>query len=229
MSCLRYYDESVLNYFSDIYVDDGVEEHRLVQALLAIPSRLGVKVELSEDNTPVFPMIVVTRSGMQPTNETFLLKGHITRPWFYNRVSDKKIYRGLEAMPYNLSYQIDMFSLFKETYNQLVEDILFKLYKRHSIRTQIDINGYSLMSNPYIKDVNYTDNTTYSKIEDTVNRIFHGTFTFNLFAMLFNDEWAQRSVLKVEYDINDDYTNPTSEVLIKNVNKQPQLNTEVDG
>ena len=98
---------------------------------------------------------------------------------------DKKVYEGAEMMPYNIDYQVDFFALTQEMHNDITEQLLFNLYKRHYIKTFIEISNHNLEVNSYIHNVSLSDSTPYMELPDTSTRIFHGVVTFNLYTMLF--------------------------------------------
>lgn len=199
-SVLRYYDEAVLNFFSNISIDDGVEI-RNAQTVLAIASRKGTDLLLSDDTTPVLPMIVVTRTDISPTPATFMIKNQITRPQILKLNQNDDIYDGIEVMPFDLKYVVDFYSLQQEMHNYILEKMLFLTYKNATVKTLIDINNQKIEINPYIKDIAYSDTTTFTQVPDTSNRIFHGVFNFTLSAYLYNDVRAVTSVKEIHNEI----------------------------
>jgi len=206
-SVLRYYDEAVLNYYSTIQFDDG-KETRNAQTVLAIPSRKGAELLLSNEVTPVLPMIVVTRQEITPTPETFLIKNQITRPHILNLNENKNVYDGIEVMPYNMKYQLDFYSLQQQVHNIILEQLLFLTYKKAYIKTLIEINIHQIEVNAYIKDINYSDSTTYVQITDQSTRIFHGVISFTLCGFLYNDKRAVSTVKEINNSISS-----TNEIL----------------
>ncbi len=200
MSFLRYYDEAVVNYFSDIKIEDG-DTLRSPQVLLAIPSRQGVKLNVTNDNTAVLPLISITRTGLSATSETNLVKSHVTRPYLYNISSNKKYFEGADFMPYNFSYQIDFFSLVQDMHNEIVEQILFKVHKNHYVTVKIDIANHNIEMNSYIHSISFSDSTSYTQIADNVSRIFHGTLNFSLYGFLIDVKRNTPTVLSDQQSI----------------------------
>ena len=211
-STIRCYDESVKNYFSGITINDGVNNNRNVQVLFAISSRRGVKLDINKNETPIMPLIVVTRTNLQPSAETNIIKPHITRKSRYEIISTNlKTFNFIESMPYNFHYQIDFFALESEMFNILIEKLFYKLHKYHYVTVNIAENTFNLVDNANIKDFSFSDNTNYNEIENTSNRIFHGTINFVLNGHILNDDSGAKSVLKIENDIkNKSFTGETN-------------------
>lgn len=202
MSFLRYYDEAVVNYFTDIKIEDG-DTLRSPQVLLGTPSRQGVKLNVTDDNTAVLPLISVIRSGMTATNETNLVKAHVTRPHLYSINSTENYFEGAELMPYNFSYQIDFFSLVQDMHNEIVEQLLFKVHKKHYVKVKIDVVNHNIEMNSYIHNISFNDSTSYTQIADAISRIFHGTLNFNLYGFLIDVKRTTPTVLSEQYSIKD--------------------------
>ena len=203
MSFLRYYDEAVVDYFKTLEIEDG-EEKRSPQVLFAVPSRQGVKLNVNEDKVPIMPFISVIRSGISPNTQTPIVKGHVHRPRIFSLDSSKKHYVGTELMPYNLNYQVDIFSLIQDMYYSIIEEIIFKMYKKHYVRTQFETDGHVITNNGYITNISYNDSTSYSQIASNLNRIFHGVVTFTLEANIVSTDFKTHSVLEEVVDQYND-------------------------
>lgn len=206
MSVIRFYDESVIAYFKDnIKVDNG-EGLESPQVTFALPSRQGVKLDVSRSKTPILPLLAIIRTGLSPNPETRIVKNKIHRPMLYNISNDLTVYEGAEMMPYNINYQVDYFTLTQEMHNDITEQLLFNLYKRHYIKTFIEISNHNLEINGYIYDVSLNDSTSYVELPDTSTRIFHGVATFNLYTMLLDSNYYTKTVLdiKLEQKLVDD-------------------------
>lgn len=202
MSVIRFYDESVVAYLkNNIKVDTGrgVDSP---QVTFALPSRQGVKLETTESKTPILPLLAVIRTGLSPNPETKIVKNKVHRPMIYNISENQRVYEGVEAMPYNIAYQLDYFSLTQEMHNEISEQLLFNLLKRHYIKTFIEISNHNLEVNGYIYNVTLSDSTTYMEVPDTSTRIFHGTSTFDLYTMLLDPNYYTKTVLDVESNFN---------------------------
>lgn len=206
MSVIRFYDESVIAYFKDnIKVDNG-EGLESPQVTFALPSRQGVKLDVSRSKTPILPLLAIIRTGLSPNPETRIVKNKIHRPMLYNISNDLTVYEGAEMMPYNINYQVDYFTLTQEMHNDITEQLLFNLYKHHYIKTFIEISNHNLEINGYIYDVSLNDSTSYVELPDTSTRIFHGVATFNLYTMLLDSNYYTKTVLdiKLEQKLVDD-------------------------
>ncbi len=195
MSFLRHYDEAVVDYFQSLEINDGSEK-RTPQVLFAVASRQGVKLNVNEDTVPIMPFMAVTRTSIQPNTQTSIVKGHVHRPRVFTLDSNRTSYTGTELMPYNLNYQVDIFALVQDMYYSIIEEIIFKMYKKHYIRTQFETDGHMITNNGYITNISYNDSTSYSQVASNLNRIFHGVVTFTLEANIVNTEFKTTSVLE---------------------------------
>ena len=202
-SVLRYYDEAVIDYFKEIEIHDGIE-FRNPQIQFSIPSSNGYKLDKDVENrTPILPLIVISRTGLNPVSATNIIKNAITRPMIFNINHSKKVFEGIEVLYYGLNYKVMFFSLQREMHNSILEQIAFKLHQNHSIKAFIEISNHNIETNNYISDINLSDSTTYEQIEDTNERIFVGEASFILNAKLFKVKRNTPSVLAVTNDIYD--------------------------
>ena len=80
--------------------------------------------------------------------------------------------------------------------------MLFLTYKKAYIKTLIEINNHQIEVNAYIKDINYSDSTTYVQITDQSTRIFHGVISFTLCGFLYNDKRAVSTVKEINNNIS---------------------------
>lgn len=204
VSCLRYYDEAIINYISSINIDVGSGREFSPQVIMAIPSRHGQKIELEKStDTPKLPFITLIRSGIAQVTETNIIRGRVTRPSIYTLHNEKKFYFGADSMPYDLNYNINFFSLESETHNQLTEVLLYKLKKKYSIPVFIDIQNVNVRVRTFIHDVAFSDQTSYEQVADNNTRIFHGTLSFALYCYLINTEVQTHVVQNIENKILD--------------------------
>ena len=81
-------------------------------------------------------------------------------------------------MPYNINYQVDVFSLLQNEHNSIRERILYNLHKKNYIRVDVDTNNINIYTNAYIYNISTSDSMSYSEISDTSERIFHDSFSF---------------------------------------------------
>lgn len=202
MSFLRYYDEAVINYFKIINYQDAVEgSSSIPQITFAIPSRKGVKLNIHPENlTPFLPLISITQVNLSPTSETNIVKNRVTRPFVYKKDISEKYYYGSELMPYNINYQVDVFSLLQNEHNSIRERILYNLHKKNYIRVDVDTNNINIYTNAYIYNISTSDSMSYSEISDTSERIFHDSFSFSLYGYLMNNEYKEHTVLEIQYE-----------------------------
>lgn len=195
MSCISCFDEATIKYFSNnIKIEDG-NCMRAPQVALAIPSRQGLNLTLNNENTPVLPIIVVTRDSIGFVNESPIVKKRIIRPSILSLNVNTKMYDGIDIMPCAYNYQINYFALYQEMFNLMTEQLLYNLVKKQCIKTVININNHTITSNALIKNVTIGDSTTYNQIADETSRMFHGNFSFSLYGFILNAEYATSSVL----------------------------------
>lgn len=194
-SVLRYYDEAVVEYFKDIVINDGIE-FRSPQIQFSIPAANGYKlIKDPENNTAILPLIVITRTGISPNATTSMIKNSITRPRILNINPSTKVFDGVDIIYYNLNYKIAFFSLTREIHNTILEQLVFKLHKDHSIKAFIDILNHTIETNNYLTDISINDNMNYDQIDDTAERIFVGDAGFTMHASLYRTRRNVSSVL----------------------------------
>ena len=196
-SALRHYDAAVLDYLDFIEVGNGKDTFK-PQIQLAIPSRSGVKVNIDENNqTPLLPLLVVSRRSLSPVTESKIMYSRLTRPYKIWRNVNSRKYEGIEFMAYIANYQVNIITDNMETYNSIVEQLLFKLMYKRYIRVKIDVKGQNFSTNAPITDVSVSDNISYDSIPDSETRLLMGTFTFNLHITFYNTKFGINEVDKI--------------------------------
>ena len=168
------------------------------QIQLAIPSRSGVKVNIDENNqTPLLPLLVVSRRSLSPVTESKIMYSRLTRPYKIWRNVNSRKYEGIEFMAYVANYQVNIITDNMETYNSIVEQLLFKLMYKRYVRVKIDIKGQNFSTNAPITDVSMSDNISYDSIPDSETRLLMGTFTFNLHITFYNTKFGINEVDRI--------------------------------
>ena len=213
-SALRHYDAAVLDYLDFIEVGNGKDTFK-PQIQLAIPSRSGVRVNIDENNqTPLLPLLVVSRRSLSPVTESKIMYSRLTRPYKIWRNVNSRKYEGIEFMAYVASYQVNIITDNMETYNSIVEQLLFKLMYKRYVRVKIDVKGQNFSTNAPITDVSVSDNISYDSIPDSETRLLMGTFTFNLHITFYNTKFGINEVdrigdieTKVDEEIPSDVDN----------------------
>lgn len=196
-SALRHYDAAVLDYLDFIEVGNGKDTFK-PQIQLAIPSRSGVKVNIDENNqTPLLPLLVVSRRSLSPVTESKIMYSRLTRPYKIWRNVNSRKYEGIEFMAYVANYQVNIITDNMETYNSIVEQLLFKLMYKRYIRVKIDVKGQNFSTNAPITDVSVSDNISYDSIPDSETRLLMGTFTFNLHITFYNTKFGINEVDRI--------------------------------
>lgn len=200
-SALRHYDEAVIDYLNFIEVGNGNEIYR-PQIQLAIPSRSGVKLNIElENQTPLLPILVVSRRGLSALPQSKIMYSRLTRPFKIWRNRASRRYEGIEFMAYLASYQVNIITDNMETYNSIIEQLLFKLMYKRYVRVKIDIKGQNFSTNAPITDVSVSDNINYDNIPSTETRLLMGTMTFNLHITLYNTKFGINAVDKVRQGV----------------------------
>jgi hypothetical protein len=194
---IRYFDAAVCDYFKDIKIEDGVER-RTPQIAFAIPSRQGFDIKLNNENSPILPIIVVTRTGLTDPAESNIIKTHVNRPLIFNLTKNTKFFEGVEVLYQIYNYSIDIMALTDEMFNSIHEQVLYRFKKRQYVPVKITVNNHEIIYNAYLYNVGFTDSTTYAQVPDNVNRILRSTITFSVYGMILNDEYANRSVLDIK-------------------------------
>jgi len=194
-SSIRQHDEAVLRYFGNLLIDDG-ENRRPPQTVFAIPSFQGSKLQVSESWTPIFPLIVVTRTGIEKVPATNIIKGRKYRPAVTYLNEDTKTMSQAEIMPYNINYKIDVISLFMEQNLQILESIIWKLEKSPGVLVNIPANTLNIQVSAYISNYTVSDSTNYENIPDEENRIIKNTITLSLFSYFVDTRYGAKTVLK---------------------------------
>ncbi len=200
MSCIRCFNEAVVNYFTKIQIEDGLEK-RSPQVALAIPSRQGLSLNLNNENTPIMPIIVVTRNSLNLINESYMARRRTIRPLIYSLNKNNKTYDGIELMHCTYGYQIDYMALYQDMFDSMTEQIIFNTVEKNYIKTLININNHTIKTNALIQNVTINDSTTYNQMPDESNRVFHGSISFLLYGFIANDEYSTRSVLDIQNNI----------------------------
>ena len=196
-SAFRHYDAAVLDYLDFIEVGNGKDTFK-PQIQLAIPSRSGVKVNIDENNqTPLLPLLVVSRRSLSPVTESKIMYSRLTRPYKIWRNVNSRKYEGIEFMAYVANYQVNIITDNMETYNSIVEQLLFKLMYKRYVRVKIDVKGQNFSTNAPITDVSVSDNISYDSIPDSETRLLMGTFTFNLHITFYNTKFGINEVDRI--------------------------------
>lgn len=200
---IRNYDEALIQYFSNIQIDDGIEL-RYPQVVLSIPSFQGSKLQVSESWTPIFPIITITRVGLSHHQASEIIKARKLRP-FVSRINfDNKTFSQAEVMPYIINYKLDIWSLTMEQCLSLSEEIIFKIENEPYVETHFNINNVNMFLPGYIQNFNFNDGTSYELIGDEDNRIIKHTITLDLFSYFVKSNKSTKSVL---YNVQKYYTN----------------------
>ena len=100
-------------------------------------------------------------------------------------------------MAYVAGYQVNIITDNMETYNSIVEQLLFKLMYKRYVRVKIDVKGQNFSTNAPITDVSVSDNISYDSIGDTESRLLMGTFTFNLHITFYNTKFGINAVDRI--------------------------------
>lgn len=188
------YEEALLSYFKDLEIDDG-ENKRNPQVLLAVSSRSASSLIVSKDNTPILPIITLTRTGFNLIESSHIVKGHITRKFRARAARNRKSIIMTDLMPFEIGYKLDIWTLYTAHHLSLLEQIIWKLEKTPWVNVIQDFNGVSNVTPGYIREWSVGDNTTYDNITEENYRIFKGSVDFKFFIQLAKSDYAVPSAL----------------------------------
>lgn len=188
------YEEALLSYFKDLEIDDG-DTTRNPQVILAITSRSASNLMVSEDFTPILPIITLTRTDFNPIDATHIVKSHITRKFRLRGTQNRKTFMAADFMPFEIGYKLDIWSLYMAHHLSLTEQIIWKLEKTPWVNVIQEANGVPHVTPGYIREWSIGDQSTYDGITEENYRIFKMGFNFKFFIQLANDRYATPSLL----------------------------------
>ena len=101
MNSVRLYDNGLVEYLKqNLTVDDGEDDGRRPQVIFALPSKKALVVDMSDNNTPILPILTVTREGFSRHETSGIVKTHLSRPFIHTHTRDKKNIYGSDFLPY---------------------------------------------------------------------------------------------------------------------------------
>ena len=195
------YEEALLTYFKNLEISDG-ETTRNPQVVLAVSSRASSELIVSDDFTPVLPIITLSRTGFSKIEASHIIKAHRTRKFRMRATQNKKTFMSADLMPFEMAYKLDIWSLYTAHHLSLAEQIIWKLEETPWINVIQETLGNSHVLPAYIREWNVGEQTTYEGITEENYRIFKLSFDFKLFIQLLNDNYASYSVLARKTTIN---------------------------
>lgn len=206
------FEEALLSYFKDLEIDDG-ENSRNPQVLLAVSSRSSSELIVSDDNTPILPLITLTRTGFDSIDASHIVKSHITRKFRLRGIQNRRAFMATDFMPFEMSYKLDIWSLYTVHQLSLLEQIIWKFEKHPWINVTQEANGTPHVTPGYIRNWNIGDQTTYDNMTEENYRIFKSSIDFKFFIQLANDNYAKPSLLfktseTILEDMNGTVINP---------------------
>lgn len=188
------YEEALLAYFKDLEIADG-ETVRNPQVVLAVSSRSSSELIVSDDFTPVLPILTLTRGALSKTDATDLVRGHITRKFRFRGTQNRKSFMVADFMPFEISYRLDIWTLYTAHHLSLTEQVIWKLQKNPWINVVQEALGVPHVTPAYIREWTIGDSSTYDNITEENYRIFKMNIDFKLFVQLLNDKYATYSAL----------------------------------
>jgi hypothetical protein len=188
------YEEALLSYFKDLEIDDG-ENTRNPQVLLAVSSRSASELIVSNDNTPVLPLLTLTRTGFSSIDASHIVKSHITRKFRMRGTQNRRSFMVTDLMPFEMSYKLDIWTLYTSHHLSLIEQIIWKLEKNPWVNVVQEFNGVPNVTPGYIRQWTVGDQTAYDNITEENYRIFKSSIDFKFFIQLVNDNYAKPSLL----------------------------------
>ena len=188
------YEEALLSYFKDLEISDG-ESIRNPQVVLAISSRSSSELLLSEDFTPILPILTLTRAGFNKIDASDIVKSHITRKFRFRGTQNRKSFMVADLMPFEMSYKLDIWTLYTAHHLSLAEQIIWKFEKTPWINVSQEFLGVSHVTPAYIREWTIGDQSLYDNVTEENYRLFKLSFDFKLFIQLLKDDYATYSAL----------------------------------
>jgi hypothetical protein len=180
------YDEKILDYLvHDLWVDYG-DTVRHPQIHFAMSgTRQNLQLDLSDNNTPILPLITVIRRSIEPHEATKIIRTHVPKkPLYYTYTEDGKYARGVDFMPYNFTYDVDIWTLTQRSLLDITNFMIWKFLKEPSFSVR-GIFGEKNVNIPgYVEDYSYQDQSSYEEIGNEEDRILRGTFNLKIYGNL---------------------------------------------
>lgn len=188
------FEEALLSYFKDLEIDDG-ETTRNPQVVLAVSSRSSSELIVSDDFTPILPILTLTRTSLSRIEASDIVKSHITRKFRFRGTQNRKAFMAADFMPFEISYKLDIWSLYTVHHLSLSEQIIWKFQKKPWVNVSQETMGVPYLTPGYIRDWSVGDQSTYDNITEENYRIFKMSFDFKFFIQLLNDNYSTYSAL----------------------------------
>jgi hypothetical protein len=227
---IRFYDNGIVEYLKEnIIVDDGEDDGRTPQVIFALPSKNSLSVDMSDNNTPIFPILTVTRDGFTRHEISGIVKTHLSRPFIHTHSRDKKNIYGSDFLPYNINYKIDVWSLTHRMHTDIITQLLWLMEKKPSVPVNGVVSNREIRMNGYIEGYDISDSTTYDELSDENMRMFRTTLSIKLFGWLTKIETNKKTVFEVLDNIKIHTSNPDDMNNIPNNNDFGSTNTTNNG
>jgi len=198
MNSVRLYDNGLVEYLrQNITIDDGEDDGRKPQVIFASPSKKALVVDMSDNNTPILPILTVTREGFSRHETSGIVKTHLSRPFIHTHTRDKRNIYGSDFLPYTINYKIDIWSLTQGMHSDIMTQLIWLMEKKPSIPVRGIFANREIKMNGYIESYDISDASTYDELSDENMRVFRSTLTIKLFGWLTKTETNKKTVFEV--------------------------------
>jgi len=230
MNSVRLYDNGLVEYLKqNLTVDDGEDDGRKPQVIFASPSKKALVVDMSDNNTPILPILTVTREGFSRHETSGIVKTHLSRPFIHTHTRDKKNIYGSDFLPYVINYKVDVWSLTQGMHTDIIVQLLWLMEKKPSIPVRGTIANREIKMNGYVEGYDISDSSTYDELSDENMRIFRSTLTIKMFAWLTKTETNKKTVFEILDNVMIHTSNPDDMNNIPDDDESGSTNTTNNG
>lgn len=184
------YDEKILDYLiHDLWIDyNGDVRHPNIY--LAMPGTKGnPNLQLSDNNTPILPMITVVRRSIETNEQSHIIKTHIPKlPLYTTMTENRKWAKGSDFMPYTFNYDVDIWSLTQRTLLDIVNHFIWKFMKEPSFSVRGIFSDRNVDIPGYVETYSFNDQSPYEEIGNEEDRILRGTFTLRIYGQMVKEQ-----------------------------------------
>lgn len=187
---IKAYDDAIINEFRKVFNSNTVY-------ILPVENAVRFLAQLKKDNV-TFPLISTMRLGFSVrgsnVNHNAKMIGSFTK-----RQDNDNIYA--QSIPIRIEYQLDIFSVDRETCDNIARELIFFFYQHPSLRAHFDYGlDFEHKFNLFINDEIVDNSDTVEHINNGV--MFRNTFTFYTDdAMLFRRKNQTQGEIKCDVEI----------------------------
>lgn len=203
----RPYDEAVAKELTvDLFPDP--EDSNII--VTVVPSVVGLQREhsvqkaidpaappqeyIKTDKTVKLPASALSRQGWEFDITRWSRADYTQIKWTED---GNRVIQSLHPMPFEIAYQLDLWTKYKSTMNQFIHRVAIKFLARE-IWLKVDIGEpWGIKSIPLKLALGGPQDLTNMELDEMEDRTFRTVFSFNLDAWLFPDATSVPSIRKV--------------------------------